>query len=191
MMQKHWIEKKLTYEGSQLKPLFAYLNYHLMGHSIVSWQGPCQISLEHMVDGEDFIENAKICGDEMLHFIIEVFDQKLMTGVALQRLFASIVKDYLAEKFPHITLVREGDDLYWNEKKLSISIASISQVSTMIHFAMNIVNEGTPVPTCALEDFWTDSSKSPSVPAIARDLMLLFVKEFESIYKATCKVKPL
>jgi hypothetical protein len=53
----------------------------------------------------------------------------------------------------------------------------------LIHFAMNISNEGTPVPTCSLEDFGLNPS------SVARDLMDLFSKEFGGIQEATWKVK--
>ena len=64
------------YNGSQLKPLFAYENFKLSEDSIISWVAPCHVQLEHMVDFEDKIENSKIAGDLMLHFIVEVFPDR-------------------------------------------------------------------------------------------------------------------
>ncbi len=185
-MKKLFISKKIKYDGSQLRPLFAYEDHKILGDSIVSWMGPCDITLEHMVDLEDKIENSKICGDEMLHFIIEIFGKDLTAGVALQRLFASIAKDSL-ESLTSQKLVREGDDIYSHDKKnkLSISIASRSAVSTMIHFAMNIVNKGTPVSTLSLQDLKVDPTM------LAEQLMQSFTKEFESVITATKKVTPL
>lgn len=181
-MKKLFITKKMKYDGSQLKPLFAYENFQVLGDSIVSWIGPCNITPEHMVDLEDKIEKAKICSDEMLHFIVEIFGPDLTSAVALQRLFASIIKDRLKSD-----LIRKGDDLYSKDgkKKLSISIASRSAVSTMIHFAMNITNKGTPVPTLALKDLNIDAKK------IATHLMNDFANEYNSIKEATQKVMPL
>lgn len=82
-------------------------------------------------------------------------------------------------------LVRKGDDLYFAEKKLSVSIASCSAVSAMIHLGINIENNGTPVPTCALKDFAVDPQ------SFATELMLRFSDEYNSILEATQKVKPL
>lgn len=183
-MKTLFIEKKIKYDGTQLSPLYAYLNYSLLGNSIVSWQGPCEVSFEHMVDGEDLISQSRICGQNMLHFIVEVFDQNLMTGVSLQRLFASICKDTIYEK-SEVNLIRDGDDLYWNQKKLSISIAAQSLKSVMIHFALNITNEATPVPTCSLEDLKINPNE------FAKSVMDKFSLEFESIRDATYKVKDL
>ena len=113
-----------------------------------------------MVDGEDLLAKAEIRGDEMLHFIIEIFDRDLFSGVALQRLFASIVTDHLniagINGLGGKELHRKGDDIYLEHKKLSISIATKSPVSTMVHFAMNVTNKGTPVPTLSLEDLGVD-----------------------------------
>ncbi len=191
-MKTKFISKKIKYDGSQLKPLFAYENFGLLGHSIISWVGACDVSLSHMIDLEDKIVNAKICGDEMLHFIIEVFDNSLLSAVAIQRLFASIVRDQIFatdKKLNPSIFIRVGDDLYLiknNKKfKLSISIASKSTVSVQIHFAVNIVNSGTPLPTSCLGDF----KIKPEL--LAKNVMAVFSKEFDSIVVATQKVRPL
>jgi hypothetical protein len=188
-MQSLFINDKFTYDGAQLKSLFGYLTYGILGNSIISWVGPCKVSFEHMVDGEDLLAKSSIEGAEMLHFIIEVFDRDLFSGVALQRLFSSMIRDYLQVE-AQVTLgkhllERDGDDIFWGEKKLNISIAAKSPVSTMIHLAINCTNKGTPVETCSLEDL----KLSPET--VAQDVMKKFQREFESILKATQKVRPL
>lgn len=191
-MKIKFISKKIKYDGSQLKPLFAYENLGVMGNSVISWVGECNVELNHMIDLEDKISHSKICGDEMLHFIIEIFDDSLLSAVCLQRLFASIVRDqiFLADKkLKPLNFIREGDDLYLIKSKkrlkLSISIASKSAVSVQIHFAMNIVNSGTPVPTSCLGDFKIKPS------SLAKAVMSAFTKEFDSVIDATQKVRPL
>lgn len=188
-MQSLFIKDQFTYDGAQLKSLFGYLTYGILGNSILSWVGPCKVSFEHMVDGEDLLAKSPIEGAEMLHFIIEIFDRDLFSGVALQRLFSAMIRDYLQTEAhgalgKHI-LERDGDDIFWGEKKLNISIAAKSPVSTMIHLAINCTNRGTPVETCSLEDL----KLSPET--VAHDVMLKFQREFESILKATQKVRPL
>jgi hypothetical protein len=187
-VESYFIEKKFAYDGSQLHSLFGYLEHGVQGPSIVSWIGPCNISNEHMVDGEDLLAKALIQGDEMLHFIIELFDRDLFAGVSVQRLFASIAKDYIESKSPKILaqkkLHRDGDDIYLGEQKLSISIATRSPVSTLVHFAMNVTNRGTPVKTLSFEDLELDPVR------VAEDLMNSFRKEFTSMLTATQKVRP-
>ncbi|MBX3040412.1 MAG: DUF366 family protein [Bdellovibrionaceae bacterium] len=189
-MKTLWIQETMAYDGTQLNPLVNYLKHGLMGDSLVAWVGPCEISFEHMVDGEDLREQAAIRGSRMLHFVMEVFDRDLFAGVASQRIMASLAKDLLTERasgrFGGETLRRSGDDLYWGTKKLSISIATKSSNSTLMHFAMNVSNAGTPVPTCALkDDFGLDEKE------IALELLSLFQREYESIQQATWKVKTL
>jgi len=171
------------YNGSELKPLFAYTNHQLHGNSIVSFIGACDVSPEHMIDAEDFVVNAKIKADLMLHFIVEIFTQNLMTAVALQRLLVVIAQNLLREKGHD--LQRSGDDLYFEKKKLSVSIASTSAVSSMIHLGLNISNNGTPVETCALSDFKIEPIQ------FANELLKKFSEEYISIVEATQKVKPL
>lgn len=187
-MESLFIEKKFAYDGSQLRSLFAYLEHGVLGPSVISWQGACDIPFTHMVDGEDLLAKAVIESDEMLHFIIEIFDRDLFSGVAIQRLFASIARDYLQKQVTATLngqqLVRDGDDLYLTDRKLSISIATKSPVSTMVHFAMNVTNEGTPVKTLSLEDLKLDPRK------VAEDLMHLLKKEYVDIVVATQKVRP-
>ena len=187
-MKVQFISERFTYDGSQLRSLYAYLEHRVLGPSVVSWQGACAIPFSHMVDGEDLLEKAVIAGNEMLHFIIEVFDRDLFSGVCLQRLFASIAKDYLqdkaATKLSGRALVRSGDDIFLADKKLSISIATRSPVSVMVHFAMNITNDGTPVSTLCLEDLGLDSQQ------VAQDLMALLQKEYLAVVEATQKVRP-
>lgn len=182
-MKTKFLSKKTNYDGSQLKPLYSYVHHQLHGDSIVAFVGACNVTPEHMVDAEDFVVNAKIASDRMLHFIVEMFGQNLVTAVALQRLLVSIAQNLLLEQ-GHL-LVRMGDDLYFKKKKLSVSIASISTVSSQIHLGLNIDNTGTPVPTCALSDFSVKPAK------FARELLARFAAEYASIIEATQKVRPL
>ena len=186
-MKTHWIDSEFAYDGTQLRSLFAYLEYGHLGDSIVSWQGPCEISFDHMVDGEDLRDQSPIRGSKMLHFIVECFDTQLFGGVALQRLLASLAGDLLRNSIldssVRAAIRRDGDDIFVLDRKFSISIATVSPTSCLIHFAVNISNKGTPVPTAALEEFGIEPQ------AFARDLMDRFAREFVTIREATQKVK--
>lgn len=181
-MKFKFVDQKISYDGTQLKSLYNYLQHDLMGNSVVSFIGPCDVSLEHMVDGEDLKENSKISSDLMLHFIAEIFHQNLFSAVCLQRLLADLVISSIGDK----DLFREGDDIYKEinaqKKKLSISIATSSPVSQLIHFAVNITNKGTPVPTLSLEDL----KKDPK--ALALKVGAAFAAEYIDIVAATTKV---
>jgi hypothetical protein len=190
-MKSLFLENEFLYDGSQLRSLFAYLDYKIQGDSVVSWIGPCNVTLEHMVDGEDLLAGEKIAGDKMVHFVIEVFNMSLVGAVALQRLFAAIclglLEDQLALKSfgrtQELKLRREGDDIYFGDGKMSISIATVSPVSSLIHFAINIVNDGTPVKTASLNDV----SYEPRL--FAKNAMAKLSEEYVSILNATTKVR--
>lgn len=173
------------YDGSQLRPLFCYEHFGLKGDAMLSWIAPTDVTLTHMVDYEDKIEESKICGDKMLQFIIEFFPANLSTGVMAQRLLASIIKDLIQAKAPSAKLSRKGDDIYVGAGKLSISIASVSAVSTLVHFALNVTNKGTPVKTASLEDL------NIKPDTFAKEILKMFASEFEDVMWATQKVKPL
>ncbi|MBN8536626.1 MAG: DUF366 family protein [Deltaproteobacteria bacterium] len=188
-MKTKWINKIIKYDGSQLRPLFAYENFNILGNSVLAWLGPCEIPFSNMKDLEDVLAVSPIRGGFMLHFIVEIFHQNLFSGVILQRLFASIVKDeimeMLAVKKSKYKLFRDGDDIYSLDRKLSISIASQSVLSTQIHFAVNVTNEGTPVKTLCLEDLKIE----PEV--LAKKVLKKFQTEFDTIMEATMKVRSL
>lgn len=210
-MKFKFIDKPEKYDGSQLVSLRSYLKHKILGDSIVAWIGACDIPFEHMVDGEDLNAGAAIRGDRMVHFIVEKFDSQLLAGVSLQRLLASIVKDYLVEKTGEAgqCLYRSGDDIYARsahlkrlekfktplatkkaksqakqaDPKLSISIATQSPISSLIHFAVNITNKGTPVRTLSLEDLDVEPKK------FANEILKRFAQECETVREATMKVR--
>lgn len=156
LLKFRYIANEMEYDGSQLRSLFAYRNYELLGDSLISWVGPCQVKKEFMVDGEDLNAGEKICGDKMLHFIWEKFNTSLFSAVASQRLMTCLALEALRELSPEKEMTqnmyRDGDDIYLAKKKLNISIATVSPVSALIHWALNIVNDGTPVDTLSLQD---------------------------------------
>ena len=196
-MQSKWIDKKFTYDGSQLRSSFGYSQYGILGDSLLSWKGPCNVHRDHIVDIEDLLNEAEIHSQEMVHFIIELFNQPLSTAVAYQRLFVTLIRDVICQflsEVPHNnipshltkfydTLKRKGDDLYFEDKKINISIATTSPISSLIHVGVNVSSKGTPVSTMGLNDFHIDPYK------FSTRVMDYFVKEYTSMKKAMCKVK--
>ncbi|GAB6181009.1 DUF366 family protein [Desulfotomaculum defluvii] len=175
----------LNYDGTQLSSLFAFRNYGLQGDSILCFRGKCQVALTEMVDLADVRENAPIFSEDMLHFIIEHFDHSLETTVVRQRLFIAIIKEIIEEK-TGITFSRRGDDLFRGDFKLSVSIATASPVSTMIHTGLNISSLNTPVPTIGLVDLGLSEEEIlPFGEIIAQK----YASEIKSIRAARCKVR--
>lgn len=187
ILQTKWLDKNILYDGKQLRPLYNYQEHDLVGNSVVAWVGPCDVQLEHMKDLVDLKNQEKICGKSMLHFVMEVFDLQLLGAVFLQRLFAAMVFEELL-KYDKVRAGvaewrRDGDDLYFKDAKLSISVAIPSVRSSLIHFALNVVNEGTPVKTCSLSDFSIDPKD------FVRKIFTGVEKEFSTSVEATYQVR--
>jgi hypothetical protein len=185
-MKTVFLKQKIKYTGEQLKPLTNYLQHGLLGSSAVAWLGPCAVSTEHMIDGEDLRAKESIAADEMVHFVLELFDVSLKAGVCLQRLMAEIVKTYLQKKSTNpmaAKLVRKGDDLYFENKKLNISIATQSVNSCLIHFAVNNLRTGAPVSILSLDEL--------AVPGdvFAKEVLQLLQSEVVDILEASQKVR--
>jgi hypothetical protein len=178
-------DQALKYDGSQLRSLFAYTTFKIQGDSIVSWPGECDIPFSNMTDGEDVVLESPIRGASMLHFIIEKFHLSLMGAVAYQRLLTCMALAELQSltdgKF---NFRRDGDDIFLDDRKLSISVATCSPVSALIHFAVNINNENTPVETLSLSDLKIDTF------VFARKLTEAFSAEVKSMDVAASKVRP-
>lgn len=177
-----FIEEEIKYDGSQLRSLYAYLNQGILGDSMIAFVGACDVPFEHMVDGEDLLAKSEIRGAQMLHFIVELFDRGMEQAVTVQRLLTLMVQETIHELTPH-KLQRAGDDLYLNDGKLSISIATVSPVSALIHFAVNVINDGVPVKTASL----TDLDLSPR--ELAHVVGTRFTEEIKTIKDACWKVK--
>lgn len=180
-MKARLLEKELKYDGTQLSSHFAYKNFGLAGDSIVAFAGPVDVQLTEMVDIEDVINREPIAAELMLNFIIEVFDQDLAGMVCLQRLFTAILAEELNRSLKG-GVERKGDDLFFEGRKLSVSIATASPVSVMIHTALNILPTGAPVPISCLNEIgvgWWD---------FAEAILIRFTEEYESIQFARVKV---
>jgi len=178
------LEGILKYDGTQLASLWAFRHHDLQGDSIVAFQGPCHVALTEMVDLADVKEEAHIYSEKMLHFIVEHFDLDLEKTVTRQRLLVAIIKEELEKQYRDLKLIRKGDDLYWQERKLSVSIATLSPVSTLIHLGLNIISDNTPVPTIGLQELGIED-----IEGFAKDILQSYTEEISSINLARCKVR--
>ncbi len=175
-------ENEIKYEGYQLAPHWIYKNFNIQGDSIVAFIGPVDVKLDEMVDIEDVIASEPISSDLMLNFIIEIFEIPLIQMVYIQRLFMTIIKETLEARGIEIT--RGGDDLFYNGKKLSVSIATKSITSGLIHSALNVKSSGCPIEVSSLNDMNIYDIKD-----LAKEIMQKFANEIDDIKLATTKVR--
>ncbi|HWP98285.1 MAG TPA: DUF366 family protein [Syntrophomonadaceae bacterium] len=181
-METMYIEERIDYNGQQLTPHWIYNNYKLIGDAAVAFVGEVHVPIDNMVDLSDVMDQAFIYSPLMLNFIIEHFNHDLNLAIYRQRLFMVCIKEEL-EQF-EIPVSRRGDDLYISKAKLSVSIATASTTSTLIHVGLNIETTGAPVKAAGLKDLAVIDFKS-----FAENCLLRYKRELEQIYEARCKVR--
>ena len=182
-MKYKLIENEIKYEGHQLCPHWIYRNFKIQGDAIVGFIGECEVKLTEMVDIEDVINNEPIYSKNMLSFITEQFNVELVEGVFRQRLLICVIKEALERR--GIKVRRSGDDLFVNDKKLTVSIATKSLTSILIHTGINIDSTGAPVNACGLENDLGISD----VKTFAEEIMKNYMEELEDIVLASTKVR--
>lgn len=182
-MQVKVVDQSIDYDGTQLRPHWIYRTFGLLGDSLVAFTGRCNVTIEKLVDLVDARENRPIFSEQMLHLIGEFFDADLLRTVYRQRLLVSLVQQELISRSKRPTIARDGNDLYDGGDKLSVSIATASPVSTLLHFGINISSKGTPIPTRGLDDYGIDPV------SFARSILEAFRDEMQSSLEARTKVK--
>ena len=189
-MQSLFIEKEIKYIGSQLSPHWIYKNFHILGDAIVSFIGEMDVKITEMVDIEDVITDSPIYSKKMVSFIIEQFGISLSECVVRQRFLICIIieelRKILGDKYK---IRRSGDDIFVNidgkDKKLSVSIATKSTTSALIHTGLNIDPEGAPIDACGLS---TDLGIT-NFEKKKKNVMRRYIEEDTEILEATCKVR--
>jgi len=183
-MKTKFIEEEIKYTGNELAPHWIYKKFHLQGDAIVAFCGECEVKLTEMVDIEDVINDEPIYSKKMLSFIIEHFNLGLIEGVVRQRLLICIIKEALEQELKDsFYVIRSGDDLFVNGKKLSVSIATKSLTSVLMHIGLNIDPTGAPVDAVGL-DFLNISD----IRGFAQNVMLKYTQEIDDIILASTKV---
>ncbi len=192
MKGKYLKGKTIEYDGSQLSPLWAYVSFDVQGDSIVSFRGPCNVNDEFMVDMEDKRKGAEIVSADMLHFVVEYFGVTIDEIVLVQRLLISTVVDLLKEAiFDEAEVEREFDNIFAyppdedERGKLSVSVATASPVSGLIHLGLNVTTEGTPVKTSGLNEIGVED-----VDKFAVEVAKRFIQEMKNVKADASKVKP-
>jgi hypothetical protein len=179
----HWCHDAIDYDGSQLRAHWLLQRFGLVGDALVGFPGACRVASSEMADLAD-LDGPGIAGDAMLHFLWESFaEPDLLLAVHRQRLLSATAREVLAGLAPNRPGRREGDDLWVGDGKLSISIATVTPVSSLIHFAVNVTNGGAPVRTASLADLGV------AADAFAVALLGHVAAEQQSIRVARAKVR--
>ncbi len=182
-MKTLFLDKKIDYNGSQLRSSWIRKTSGIKNDAMVAFIGGCNVLPEFMVDLEDKAAGCEIFSEEMLHFIIEHAEIDLEKMILRQRLLASIVIQAINKERPDISLIRSGNDIYDRDSKLNVSIATTSPVSGLIHFGINVSSENTPVKTKSLNDYQLNPK------TFALNVMKEYKQELDGVEHARGKVK--
>jgi len=182
-MTCRFVTERIAYTGEQLHSHWAYRSFDLLGESAVAFIGACDVKPEFMKDVEDLKAGSRIYSEEMLHFIIEHFDVDLERAILRQRLLIALMAETLNARLGRPAVTRKGSDLYDGDAKLTVSIASASPVSTLIHAGINVSSRNTPVKTRGLGDYGIEPR------GFAEEILAGYARECASARKARCKVR--
>ena len=179
----HRVSEDMEYTGEQLRSHWAYTTYDIIGDSAIAFVGPCDVRPEYMKDWEDLKTESAICSERMLHFIVEHFDVNLERAVLRQHLLIALMAEQLNRRLGDARVIRRGSDLYDGDAKVTVSVASRSAVSALIHAGINVSSRNTPVPTRGLDDYDID------VVSFADDVLAAYARECAILRQARCKVR--
>ena len=183
-LQTRWIDEPIDYDGSQLRAHWILQRCGIAGDGVGGFRGRGAGDRAEIADLAD-LDGPGIAADEMLHFLWETFSTpELMLAIHRQRLLSAQAAEVLADLAPAAQVRRHGDDLYVGEGKLSISIATVTPVSALIHFAINCRQGGAPVVIASLDSLAVDPA------ALAAALLERVATETASIADARAKVRP-
>ena len=190
-------DRLIPYTGPNLRSGWIEATFGLPGEALVAWLGPCHVATADLVDLDDQRAGAEIHAALMLHFLAEHPGDELFRTVLRQRLLVAEALEILRD-FPAAEgLRREGDDLYLSPpllqgegagggaspRKLSVSIATLSPRSGLIHFAVNVDPTGAPVPAVGLHELGVDPAD------FARRLLERYATEMAGVAAACLKVR--
>lgn len=173
-----------SYTGVELRPHFLLQEFGLKGSALAAFIGPCDVKTEHLVDWEDRLARDRIEARMMVHFLGEFFGMTLREGVLLQRL-AMAEMAQLLNSGSTARVIRQGDDLFVKDRKLSVSIVTASPVSVLFHAGINIDPAGAPVPTIGLQELGVDPGEW------AGSVLREFAEEWAETDWACAKVRPM
>ncbi len=178
------LDSRQDYDGSQLRPHFLRSRFGVTGDAAVAFRGAADVRGIQLVDLADRERALFIRSADMLHLIVERFEVDLVAGIMLQRLLAALVADRVRASAGRLPVLRRGDDVFVDERKLSVSIATVSPVSTLVHVGINIDPTGAPVAAIGIAELGID------LRAFAEGLLLDLDGELEGIADAASKVAP-
>jgi len=169
------------YTGAELRSGWVAGRTGLDGDAAAGFVGRCHVPTENLVDLDDARAGAFIRAASMAHVIVEHPDCPLRVAVLRQRLLVCILAEVLGGRGSPVR--RDGDDLYYEGGKLTVSIAAPSAGSALIHLGINIDPSGAPVAAAGLQQMGHDPRE------VLGELLRRYAREMESAAHAETKVR--
>ena len=186
-----FVKDRLNYTGKEIEPLWAFKNFDVQKDNIVVFRGKMEVPIDNMKDLKD-VKREKdidipIKSEDAINFVIEHFDNIDLKIIYLrQRLLVCITKEII-EDYCNLKLRRDGDDLYFEDKKLSVCIACKGTVSAKIHLGINVKSKGAEhVKIVGLEDLGINN-----VNDVMRKIAIKYAEEINKIERDLRKTLPL
>ena len=175
------LDGDVPYTGRELHSGWVREHTGLQGDAAAGFVGPCHVPTENLVDLDDARAGDFIRAASMAHVIAEHPGCALGEAVLRQRLLVALLGEFLTGEGKHVR--RDGDDLYYGGRKLTVSIAAPSRASSLIHLGINVDPQGAPVPAVGLRELGLDPV------AVLDELLGRYAREMESAAYATTKVR--
>lgn len=176
------LEDESAYTGKELRSGWVRVRTGLAGDAAAGFLGPCHVANEDLVDLDDARAGEFIRAASMAHVILEHPGCDLEAAVLRQRLLVCILCEILGEK--GLSVRRSGDDVFFDSRKLTVSIAAPGPASALIHLGINIDPRGAPVPAAGLGEMGVAPAE------LLADLLERYRCEVSSVRHATGKVRP-
>ena len=175
------LKEQTAYSGKELRSGWVEEKTGIVGDAAVGFVGPCHVATEDLVDLDDARAGTYIHSASMAHVIVEHHRCTLDLGVARQRLLVVLLCEVLRDGDRAVR--RDGDDVYYGDRKLTVSIAAPAPESTVIHFGINIDPDGAPVPAIGLDEMGVEPR------ALLEKLLERYVGEIQACEYAASKVR--
>ena len=176
------VEEEIPYTGKELRGGWVLNVTGLEGEAAAGFLGPCDVKNEDLVDMDDARAGAFIKSELMAHVIAEHPGCDLANAVLRQRLLVCLLCEILGQRGHRVS--RKGDDVFYEKRKLTVSIAAPSPRSALIHLGINVRPAGAPVPAVGLEEIGEDAA------GLLSELLTRYRDEIESTDYAATKVRP-
>lgn len=176
-----WLEAGIPYTGRELSSRWVAAHAGQPGDAATLFVGPCNVATEDLVDNDDREAGATIVAGRMLHAIIMHPGCDLRAAVLRQRLLACILCESLARR--GVVPDRQGDDVFVDGRKLTVSIAAPAGEACLIHMGVNVDPSGSPVDAIGLEELEVDAHD------LGDELMTQYAQELATAAYAQTKVR--